>query len=147
MLDKFLQEVYTTPNLTLEQVNRIYHDVSERYGQWMFDDTYCYSWISVSHDFYAPFYYLSYATSALASLELLARSVEDYDAALYVYLRLTSRGVPAQNGFRAALKLVGLDDVFAEESGILHGRANGTLAPAVPITHAEAATLLANYLT
>lgn len=146
-MDKFLQEVYTTPNLTLEQVNRIYHDVSERYGQWMFDDTYGYSWISVSHDFYAPFYYLSYATSALASLELLARSVEDYDAALYVYLRLTSRGVPAQNGFRAALKLVGLDDVFAEKSGILHGRANGTMAPAVPITRAEAATLLANYLT
>lgn len=116
LMDEFLQTVYTTPQLTLEQVNRIYHDIAESYGQMMADDTYGYSWSSIPHHFEAPFYYLSYATSAMASLDLLARSATDYDAACDTYLRLTSQGIPAQNGFRAALVQAGLDDVFEEET-------------------------------
>lgn len=114
--DEFLQRVYAENSLTLDKVNRIYHDVSLEYGMSEWDDTYTYDWYNVSHDFEQPFYYISYCTSALAALEILERSLTDYDAACDIYLNLVELGAGSLNGFRRALQMVGLSDVFEEET-------------------------------
>lgn len=73
-----------------------------------------YNWYQVSHTFGQPFYYISYATSAMAALELWEDSLTDYDEACRRYLELTDLG--CSGGFRQTLSQVGIGDVFLPES-------------------------------
>ena len=114
LYDEFQQRVFAEENLTVDKVNRIYHDVCTEYGIQLADDTYGYSWQNIPHNFQSPFYYLSYCVSALAATELFTTSLSDYGEACDNYLRLMEVG-DAQ-GFRATLKEAGMADVFREET-------------------------------
>ena len=112
--DEFQQRVFAEDDLTLDKVNRIYHDVCAEYGIYLADDTYGYSWQYTSHHFVTPFYTISYVTSALASAELFTTSLSDYDKACDEYLRLMEIGTAQP--FRATLKQAGMADVFQLET-------------------------------
>ena len=114
LYDEFQQRVFAEENLTVDKVNRIYHDVCAEYGIQLTDDTYGYSWQNIPHNFQSPFYYLSYCVSSLAAIELFTTSLSDYGKACDDYLRLMEVG-DAQ-GFRATLKAAGMADVFREET-------------------------------
>lgn len=90
--DEFQQYVYTHPELTPEQLGDVYLSVRESYGQKSWNDTDRYQWIYVSHNFENPFYYISYAVSALASLQLWTMAQEDFDSAMEHYNAIVERG-------------------------------------------------------
>ena len=114
LYDEFQQRVFAEENLTVDKVNRIYHDVCVEYGITLMDDTYGYSWQDIPHNFQSPFYYLSYCVSALAATELFTTSLSDYGKACDDYLRLMEVG--NAQGFRTTLKAAGMADVFREET-------------------------------
>ncbi len=45
-------------------------------------------WAAITHNFVAPFYYLSYAVSAIPALEIYQISLEDADQAIDIYLNV-----------------------------------------------------------
>lgn len=111
MYDEFLAEVYADPGLSLDEINAVFKDVSEDYGYYYPDNQdESFFWVRVPHNFQSPFYYISYAVSALSALDLWLRSLDDWDGALETYMDLTalSQDIP----FRAALRETGLTDVF-----------------------------------
>jgi hypothetical protein len=62
-----------------------------------------------------PVYYISYAVSATAAVNILAIAEEDYDAALVAYQTLVE-GVTYEDGFLGALAKAGLTTPFDEET-------------------------------
>ena len=90
--DEFQQYCYAHPDMTVDQVNRAYYDIASSYGRQFFRGSDRYAWMNVSHNFESPFYYISYAVSTLASLQLWAMAEHDRDAAIRTYNDLLSRG-------------------------------------------------------
>ncbi len=90
--DEFQQYVYAHPELTAEELGDVYLSIREEYGQKSGNSSDRYQWIYVSHNFENPFYYISYAVSALASLQLWTLSQQDFDAAMELYNRLVEQG-------------------------------------------------------
>lgn len=133
--DEFQQQVYAAGNLTVREMNRLYGSLSAEYGFPPAEEAY--GWVQISHTFEMPFYYISYATSALSSLEILARSLDDFDAAADTYLSLVA--LTDSTGYRDALARTGLSDVFAGDGtvadlagGILDYLESGILDVPVP---------------
>ena len=124
IVDEFEQRVYaldseTIANMTSEDFDAIMTSVCEPYGgaDWVTNnvsDPYTY-WrkVAVSN----PVYYISYAVSAVAALEIFAIAEEDYDAALTCYTALVE-GVTEEDGFLNALKKAGLTTPYEEETFI-----------------------------
>ena len=111
LYDEFLAEVYADPGLSLDEINAVFKDVSEDYGYYYPDgQDEAWFWVRVPHNFQSPFYYISYAVSALSALDLWLCSLDDWDGALETYMDLTelSQDIP----FRAALRETDLTDVF-----------------------------------
>lgn len=111
MYDEFLAEVYSDPTLSLAEINARFKDISEAYGYYYPEgQEESWFWARVPHNFQSPFYYISYAVSALSSLDLWLRSQEDWNGAVETYMDLSalSQDVP----FRAALKEAELADIF-----------------------------------
>ena len=100
--------IYQEKNLTIEKIDEIWDDVAEKYGMEGYMDAS--SWYEIGHVFVAPMYYISYATSALASLEVFLLAQDDWEAGTDSYLQLTA--LPAETMFCEALEAVGLPDVF-----------------------------------
>lgn len=115
MMDEFQQEVYAAEDLQPEDVHRIFHDVMVQYmGDDTFIDDYAwYMWALVNHNFENPFYYISYAMSALAAFQLWELGEEDPDAAMEKYLQLVSYGCSVD--FQGLLEVCELRDVMDEE--------------------------------
>jgi oligoendopeptidase F len=90
--DEFQRRVYATDEaLTAETINRIYTQVCAEYGLYAplsWDST----WAYIPHNFESPLYYISYATSALAALQLWDTAQTDPQAAADTYLALLQRG-------------------------------------------------------
>ena len=86
----------STPDVTLEMVNRKYRELSEEYGFTEPDDpaTELYDWIETPHLTVSPMYYISYATSAAGAFTFwLEAKTDGYDAAVDHYLRFVSQSV------------------------------------------------------
>lgn len=113
MYDEFQQRIYAEDDLTVDDLNRIFCEISSQYGYYYDDDiTEAYYWVDVSHNFESPFYYISYGTSALASLGIWAVSQADWDAAVDSYMKISAMsGVD----FKDALNEAGLDNVLDPE--------------------------------
>lgn len=111
MYNEFQTTVYQNPDMSLEDINRLFKEVSEQYG-YDYEDGAEEStfWVEIPHNFSSPLYYISYATSALSSLDLWLQALDDWDAAVDTYMDLTvlSLDVP----YRAAVRQVGLTDIF-----------------------------------
>lgn len=109
--DEFQTAIYTDGDMTVEEMNELMGSLAEEYGGLiMFGGDPSYTWVQINHTFESPMYYISYATSALSSLELFLDSQEDFDSAADTYLALVARGTGM--GYREAVSQAGLTDFF-----------------------------------
>lgn len=124
LVDGFEQRVYSLTdaeleNMTVKDFDAIMTDVCNPYGgvNWvkgMFSDPLFY-WKLVAPT--SPVYYISYAVSAIAALEVYAIAQNDYEAALDAYTKLVV-GITPEDGFLGALEKAGLGSPFEEETFI-----------------------------
>ena len=113
IFDEFQQYVYAHPDMTVDELNRAYSDICASYGMELYSEEYRYYWMRVSHNFESPFYYISYAVSTMASLQLLPLSESDMDAALEIYNRIVDLGA-YDKSYEEVLREVGLK-LFTED--------------------------------
>ena len=112
MYDEFQQRVYALEEPTLDEINDIYTELAlanfysyEEFGT-------SYEWMMVPHNYQDPLYYVSYAISALPTLELWELVVEDFDAASELYMELVRCG--EGGGYEETLEESGLTSPFTE---------------------------------
>ena len=117
----FELEAYTKGDMTLEELNRYYGQLSEAAGFDTYYDDAAYGWYGIPHLFTSPCYYLSYSTSAASALDLLLLSQEDFVRAADVYLNLVAQR--EVYGYRDAAEAVGLTNML--EPGALTDLAAG----------------------
>lgn len=93
LYDEFQRFAYETPNCTLEQLNEKYEELCYEYSvNYSKDINYAYDWTEISHNFNAPFYYISYATSALTSLDLWIEAQDNREYAIEKYKDIVDCG-------------------------------------------------------
>ena len=116
--DELQLYAYTTDGLTLDALNRKSAELCAQYVlQSSGPEGVDYSWVEITHSFESPMYYISYATSAFAALQLWLRSrTAGVDEAADLYLEFVSNCVSLP-GFRAPILASGMDDPF--EAGTL----------------------------
>ncbi len=120
MEDEFQQKLYAEPEdtLTVARLNEIYTGLMEEYqlyaGYFLSNDFWGLTWVAIPHTFEAPFYYISYATSLLAALEIWEISEEDPTKAIDMYLKVQSHN--AYDPFRKTLSECSLADPFEVET-------------------------------
>ena len=114
LYDEFQNEVFAYEGeITGEECNRIFRRLAEEYGYTYNNDSdEAYDWVKVSHTFQSPLYYVSYATSALAALDIFAMAQEDREQGVLLYMDLTTYGL--DTSFCELLEKVGLPDIFEE---------------------------------
>ena len=122
VIDGFEQRVYeldddTVMAMTGADFDAIMSDVCEVFGGYVWvksngSDPYAY-WrlVAISN----PVYYISYAVSAVAALEVGAMAEQDYEAALAAYTTLVE-GVTYEDGFLGALAKAEFTTPFEEET-------------------------------
>lgn len=115
LVSEFEIQVYENPDMTLEDMNKLYLNLSKKYG-FYYDRkmTEIYSWVDISHIFSSPCYYIGYSTSAFSSLDLLTLSEENRHEAVEKYMELTT--LPTYAPYCQAIEYVGLRDIF--EKGV-----------------------------
>ena len=114
MEDEFQQAIYANPNMTLDEINSLYAQLSEAYG---LKEVYGYKgteWVLVSHTFQTPLYYISYAASMVPALELFNLAQSDPAAAKTAYFNIIMRDPYAMLG--EVLQDNGLDSVFSDST-------------------------------
>ena len=92
MFDEFQREVYADPSLTPEQISQTYASVARSYGLRTYSEDATHYWMQVNHNFESPFYYISYAVSMLASLQIYEMAENDWAQAADFYNDLVSLG-------------------------------------------------------
>lgn len=122
LMDEFEETVYMLPDevdYTAEDFDALMEQLIRSYG-FAEDDEYIrvnmqWLWRNVGISY--PAYYLSYGTSAMASLSLYNMSQEDYDAALEAYRILVEEADENKN-FTGTLEKAGIDSIFEEAAYI-----------------------------
>ena len=116
LYDEFQQYVFTHDVTTVEELNEAYRTISESYG--IGGDFYYvdlgYVWIDVHHNFAAPMYYISYATSIVPALQIMEISADNRQEAIRIYNCVVS-GDP-EFSFSEALEEAGLASPFEEQT-------------------------------
>lgn len=112
--DEFQQLSYAAAKdhkLTVKELNELACRLYNEYGLETQPGTKeIYSWVEIPHTYESPFYYISYATSAVNALDILSISQEDYREAADTYMRLTA--LPMDIPYQQALEQVGLHNTF-----------------------------------
>ncbi len=111
LYDEFQRRVFEQTDLTPERINAIFSELCADYGYDVPED----EWIWVEHNFEYPFYFVSYAVSAIGALELYALSLTDWDAAVDTYLRISAMDTEWWE-YSEALAEVGLGDFLSAET-------------------------------
>lgn len=115
LVSEFEIQVYEYPNMSLESMNKLYLNLSEKYGtNYVSEITELYNWVEIPHIFSSPCYYIGYLTSAFSSLDILALSEENRHEAVEKYMELTT--LPTYAPYCSAIEYVGLRDIF--EKGV-----------------------------
>jgi len=108
--DELQQFVYSTKNVTLQQINEKARQLSIAYGFAEEDspmaDVYSLSWVQVSHNFTQPFYYISYGVSAAGAFAFWLDAQRDYLTAVDNYLAYTA--LDASYDFQESFSAVGM---------------------------------------
>lgn len=116
LYDEFQKRVYNEQDVTIDRINEIYDEVCEEYGMDPEDLSYepgVPGWMTVSHNFQQPFYYVSYAVSSLTSLDIFVEAYDDREGAIEDYLALVPAG--AVYTYCEAIERYGLRDIFDED--------------------------------
>ena len=92
LFDEFQRVVYADPTLTPEQISQTFVTIARSYGLRSFGKEFSHYWMQVNHNFESPFYYISYAVSMLASLQIYEMAETDWAAAAGFYNVLVSLG-------------------------------------------------------
>ena len=112
--DEFQQLAYAAAKdhkLTVKELNELACRLYNEYGlETQPGAKEIYSWVEIPHTYENPFYYISYATSAVNALDILSISQEDYREAVDTYMRLTA--LPMDIPYQQALEQVGLHNTF-----------------------------------
>ena len=116
IFDEFQREIYENPDITLAEINDLYYEISTEYGD-PYAAYYTYWWQWVGHNFESPMYYLSYAASAIAAIQIWDESQSDFDAAADYWLAIIDGGT-YEYGYMELLGNVGLED-FTDESSVV----------------------------
>lgn len=104
--DEFQRKVFENPSMSLEEMNDLHGEIFQKYMGFPMP----YEWVDIHHHFETPFYYISYATSAVSSMELWTLENEDRDKALQIYRNMTQNTVNVD--YLDALKSSGLQNPF-----------------------------------
>lgn len=118
IIDAFEQRVYSLDSvegMTSADFDQIMTEVCEPFGNAssITDFTVYWRLVAVSN----PVYYISYAVSAVAALEICALAEEDYASALTAYNALVE-GIVPEDGFLGALEKAALTSPFEEQTYI-----------------------------
>ena len=112
--DEFQQLAYAAAKdhkLTVKELNELACRLYNEYGlETQPGAKEIYGWVEIPHTYENPFYYISYATSAVNALDILSISQEDYREAVDTYMRLTA--LPMDIPYQQALEQVGLHNTF-----------------------------------
>lgn len=92
LFDEFQRVVYADPTLTPEQISQTFVTIARSYGLRSFGKEFSHYWMQVNHNFESPFYYISYAVSMLASLQIYEMAENDWASAADFYNELVSLG-------------------------------------------------------
>ncbi len=115
LVSEFELQVYQNPNMSLEDMNKLYLNLSRKYGiSYNSSITELYTWVDIPHIFNSPCYYIGYSTSALSALDILTLAQEDRHEAVEKYMELTT--LPTYMPYCDAIEYVGLRDIF--EKGV-----------------------------
>lgn len=109
--DEFQRIIYSEADKyqTVEDLNALYAMLSQKY----FGDNDGTGWANIHHTFEVPFYYISYAVSAIPAMELFALSQKDYAKAVETYNKLVSAGT--EYTFPELMDYTGLHSPFTED--------------------------------
>ena len=113
-LGAFELKAYTDENLTLDALNRYYHELCVQSGAVSDDAETTYGWELVPHLFGSPCYYVSYGTSAANALELLLRSWKNFNQGAERYLDLVAQ--TDTQGYVGAVEAAGLRNMLEPKS-------------------------------
>ena len=109
--DEFQQEVYARDDMTVDELNELAWEIDSRYTSYFYEDNgKAYEWTEINHTFSSPLYYIGYATSALSALDIWTESLENRDAAIDKYLKLTA--VPLDMPYQEAITCCGLRNML-----------------------------------
>ena len=115
LYDEFQETAFRSPDVSVEELNRLYKRLSEEYGAvyepGVEEDS---SWVEVSHSFQNPMYIISYATSGLSALDLWFLYLDSPRRGRDAYLELSALSLSLP--YRGAMGETGLPDVFAPET-------------------------------
>ena len=112
--DEFQRRVYAEDDITLDEVNAIYTDVCREYGMNVGEVDY--GWQIVPHNFEDPLYYISYAVSALAALQIWDTAQVDFQKGVDMYMDVLRRGAYG-DGYLTVLEQCGMK-LFTEQGAV-----------------------------
>lgn len=92
LFDEFQRVVYADPTLTPEQISQTFTSIARSYGLKSYRRDFSHYWMQVNHNFESPFYYISYAVSMLASLQMYEMAENNWAEAADFYNKLVSLG-------------------------------------------------------
>lgn len=77
IFDEFQRRIYAEPDMTIDEINQLFGQICGQYGQY---EPYGadYGWVYVSHTFESPLYYISYAVSSLAAIQIWGLAQQDF---------------------------------------------------------------------
>ena len=113
--DEFQRYVFDHPDMTVDDLDKCYYEIASSYGDPYAD---AYFWMDVSHNFENPFYYISYAVSALATLQIWELSQKNFEAAHTLYNQLVEYGA-FDLGFNELLKTLNLVSLGGDMSSCI----------------------------
>ncbi len=115
IFDEFQRRVYAQPDMTLEDMNRLFAQISVEYGQYEPYET-NYGWVYVSHTFENPLYYISYAVSSLAAIQIWDLARQDYASGVRAWKAVLNADAYT-DGYMTVLPKCGLR-LFTEENAV-----------------------------
>lgn len=121
--DDFQRAVYENPDMTLDEINEIFDKTYEEYGVKQFYeengpgyvDALKYEWTLVHHNFDDPMYYVSYATSAFAALQIFTTGLDNYKKAVKIWENIVLSN-PYVDGYMKIVSDAGLKTFNDEEA-------------------------------
>ncbi len=110
LYNEFERAVYADPDVTAEELSPLFLSIADSYGGGYEEN----DWMEVTHLFQSPFYYVSYGTSALSSLDIWLTSLTHRAQAVDAYMTISA--LPTTVSYGEAVEQAGLRDIFDESA-------------------------------